>query len=115
MLDVPWNVDTLVFGKPDGNPMLPDTLSHAFRKIAQRAGLNGVRLHDLRHTHASLLLRQGVHPKIVQERLGHSTIAVTLDTYSHITPGLQEAAALAFDAELESAVDTSEAVPLTIG
>jgi|TARA_B100000315_G_scaffold151675_1_gene140466 hypothetical protein len=49
------------------------------------------------HTHASLMLKQGVHPKIVQERLGHSTIAITLDTYSHVTPGLQEAAANRFD------------------
>ena len=60
-------------------------------------GLKGVRLHDARHTHASIMLAQGVHPKIVQERLGHSTIAVTLDTYSHVAPGLQAAAALAFD------------------
>ena len=47
---------------------------------------NGIRLHDARHSHASLLLKQGVHPKIVQERLGHATIAVTLDTYSPISP-----------------------------
>jgi len=59
--------------------------------------LNGVRLHDLLHTHATLMLKQGMHPKIVQERLGHATIAVTLDTYSHVLPGLQEAAALRFD------------------
>ena len=59
--------------------------------------LKGIRLHDARHTHASLMLKQGVHPKIVQERLGHATISVTLDTYSHVTPGLQEAAAKGFD------------------
>ena len=59
-----------------------------------------VRLHDLRHTHASLLLKQGVHPKVVQERLGHSSISITLDTYSHVAPGLQEAAAAGFDAIL---------------
>ena len=56
-----------------------------------------VRLHDARHSHASILLRQGIHPKIVQERLGHSSIAVTLDTYSHVAPGLQESAAKRFD------------------
>ena len=50
-----------------------------------------------RHSHASIMLKQGVHPKIVQERLGHSTIAITLDTYSHVSPGLQEAAAKRFD------------------
>ena len=49
------------------------------------------------HSHASLLLKQGVHPKIVQERLGHSSIQITLDTYSHVTPGMQEAAAKSFD------------------
>ena len=86
----------LVFAHSDGSPYLPDTVSHAFKKIAGWAGLPRIRLHDLRHAHASLMLRQGVHPKIVQERLGHSTISVTLDTYSHVLPGLQEAAAAAF-------------------
>jgi integrase len=52
-----------------------------------------IRFHDLRHTHASLLLKAGVHPKVVQERLGHSSIAITLDIYSHVAPGMQEAAA----------------------
>jgi integrase len=64
---------------------------------AARFGLKVIRLHDARHMHASLMLKQGVHPKIVQERLGHATIAVTLDTYSHVAPGLQEAAAAGFD------------------
>jgi len=59
--------------------------------------LKGVRFHDLRHSHASQLLKQGIHPKIVQERLGHSSISVTLDTYSHVAPGLQRAAAERFD------------------
>ena len=60
-----------------------------------------IRLHDLRHTHATLLLLAGTHPKVVQERLGHSSIAITLDTYSHVLPGLQEKAALAFESTLE--------------
>ena len=81
----------------DGSPVPPDTVTHAWRKLARRNGFKGVRLHDARHTHATLLLKQGVHPKIVQERLGHATIATTLDTYSHVLPGLQEAAALKFD------------------
>ena len=75
-------------------------VTHAFSKLANRVGLPGVRLHDLRHTHASLLLRQGVHPKIVSERLGHTNIQITLDTYSHLLPGLQGAAALKFDDSL---------------
>ncbi len=56
-----------------------------------------MRLHDARHTHASLLLKQGVHPKIVQERLGHGSIQITLDTYSHVAPGLQQAVANKID------------------
>ena len=60
-------------------------------------GLKGIRLHDARHSHASLMLKQGIHPKIVQERLGHASIQITLDTYSHVAPGLQQAAAKRFD------------------
>jgi integrase len=89
--------DDLVFSQIDGKPLLPDSVSHAWRNLACRTGLKGIRLHDARHTHASLMLKQGVHPKIVQERLGHATIAITLDTYSHVVPGLQEAAATGFD------------------
>ena len=63
----------------------------------KHAGLKHFRLHDGRHTHASLMLKQGAHPKIVQERLGHASIQITLDTYSHVAPGLQEAAADRFD------------------
>lgn len=64
-------------------------------------------LHNLRHTHASLMLKAGVHPKIVSERLGHSSVAFTLDTYSHVVPGLQEAAALKFDETLSRADATT--------
>ena len=61
-----------------------------------------IRLHDARHTHASLMLKQGIHPKIVQERLGHSSISMTLDTYSHVAPGLQKTAAESFEKLLNS-------------
>ena len=89
--------DDLVFSHYDGSPLLPDSVTHAWAKLAGRCGLKGVRLHDARHTHASLLLKQGVHPKIVSERLGHAGIAITLDLYSHVAPGLQQAAANKFD------------------
>jgi integrase len=89
--------DDLIFSGLVGKPLLPDTVTHAWVKLARRAGLKGLRLHDARHTHASLMLKQGVHPKIVQERLGHASIQITLDTYSHVAPGLQEAAAAGFD------------------
>ncbi len=97
LLGRPISDDDLVFGHPDGSPWDPASVTHAFVRIARRTGLRGIRLHDLRHTHASLMLKQGVHPKVVSERLGHATISITLDTYSHVLPGLQEAAALRFD------------------
>jgi integrase len=65
--------DDLIF------PWLPDTVTHAWLKLARRVGLNGVRFHDARHTHASLLLKQNVHPAVVQQRLGHASIATTID------------------------------------
>jgi integrase len=94
---LPVSDDDLVFSQPDGSPYRPDTITHAWIKLARKTGLRGIRLHDARHTHASLMLKQGIHPKIVQERLGHSSIQITLDTYSHVAPGLQEAAAQRFD------------------
>ena len=94
---MPLKDDDLVFSQIDGKPLLPDTISHAWVKLVKRAGLKHFRLHDGRHTHASIMLKQGIHPKIVQERLGHATISTTLDLYSHVAPGLQEAAARHFD------------------
>jgi integrase len=93
----PLQDDDLVFSHPDGQPLLPDSVTQAWRRIARQAGLDGIRLHDARHTHASFMLKAGTHPKIVQERLGHASIQVTLDTYSHVAPGLQQAAADRFD------------------
>jgi hypothetical protein len=95
--------DDPVVSHRDGSPFLPNSVTHAFIKIARSAGLEGIRFYDLRHTHASLMLRQGIHPKIVSERLGHATVSITLDTYSHVTPGLQEAAALSFEEGLTAA------------
>ena len=97
VLRVALTDDDLVFCHSDGKPYLPNTITHAWIKIVRRTGLKPIRLHDARHTHASIMLKQEVHPKIVQERLGHANIAVTLDTYSHVAPGLQRAAALRFD------------------
>ena len=97
ILGKPSDDSDLVFCQLDGKPLIPDTVSHAWVKLAKRIGCEHVRLHDARHSHASLLLKQGVHPKIVQERLGHASIQITLDTYSHVAPGLQEAAAARFD------------------
>ena len=92
--------DSLVFPNPKGLPISPATLSKAFKRIATKAGLPDAHLHLLRHSHASLLLEQGVHLKVVQERLGHSTIAITADTYSHVAAHLQQEAAAKFDEAL---------------
>lgn len=92
----PVKQDDLIFADLDGNSLNPDTITPAFTKIAKRAGYK-LRFHDLRHTHATLMLKSGIHPKIVSERLGHATVAFTLDTYTHVVPGLQEAAAITFD------------------
>jgi len=96
-LGVTTGNDDFEFCHYNGSPYLPDSITHTFLKLARKCGLAGIRLHDVRHTHASLMLKQGIHPKIGQERLGHSRIQVTLDTYSHVAPGLQQAAAARFD------------------
>lgn len=85
----------LLFRAPDGRPLDPPTVSRRFRQLAREAGLPQIRLHDLRHTHATIALQAGVHPKIVSERLGHANISITLDTYSHALPHLQHEAAAA--------------------
>ena len=100
------NEDTLVFRYRDGSPILPRGLSGAFTKIMRRAGLEGYRLHDARHSHASLMLQLGESPKTIQERLGHARATITLDIYSHLAPGIQKAAALRFNEALQAARGT---------
>ncbi|HSH62221.1 MAG TPA: site-specific integrase [Acidimicrobiales bacterium] len=91
----------LVFARPDGTPTHPELLSRTFERLVARSGLPTIRLHDLRHTHASLLLKAGVPIKVVSERLGHATPSFTLDVYSWVLPGMQAEAASVF-AELVS-------------
>ena len=86
------------------------TPSTAWITLAAKCGLKVIRLHDARHTHASLMLKQGIHPKVVQERLGHASIQMTLDTYSHVAPGIQEAAAQKFDKILSQKSEAVENV-----
>ena len=89
------HLDDLVFASIEGKPLDPGVLSHAFAKIAKRAGLQGVRFHDLRHTFASLMLLRGAKPKVISEALGHASVAFTMDVYSHIMEGMaSEAIAL---------------------
>lgn len=86
----------LVFANPLGAPLPPSSARDAWNGIAKAAGV-GVRLHDLRHFHASELVRQGAHMKLIQERLGHATIAVTMNVYGHLAPTMQREAADRFD------------------
>lgn len=83
----------LVFCRPDGSPLHPERFSRTFAIEAARAGLPLIRCHDLRHTWATLALSAGEHPKVVQERLGHANVSITLDVYSHVTEGLHGEAA----------------------
>lgn len=87
----------LVFCTEDGKPLDPRNMVNRFKKLLQQAGLDDTTFHNWRHTCASILLEMGVHPKVVQEILGHSRIATTLDTYSHLVPGMLEAAAAKLD------------------
>lgn len=82
----------LVFTWEDGTPIHPDILTRTFQRLAKSAGLPVIRLHDLRHSYATAALEAGVSMKVVQERLGHASIAVTSDLYSHVRPEVDQAA-----------------------
>jgi len=103
-----------VFGDPEGKRLRPDSLSRAFARAAKKAGAPNATFHGLRHLHATELLRAGMHPRIVQERLGHGDVTVTLNTYSHVVPGLQERAAETFDEAFPFAMPAPEKQPALI-
>ncbi|CCF83358.1 tyrosine-type recombinase/integrase [Nitrolancea hollandica] len=92
-----WQDDDLVFCEATGGPLSPSWQTKIFQEALARAGLPRIRFHDLRHTAATLLLARGTHPKVVSEMLGHATITLTLDTYSHLVPVLHEQAAATMD------------------
>jgi integrase len=93
-----WQENGLVFVSETGAPLdRRDLTSRRFKPLLKRAGLPQIRFHDLRHTCATLLLTKNVNPKIVSEMLGHASIAITLDTYSHVLPNMQESAAKAME------------------
>jgi integrase len=81
--------------KENGEPIHPHTFSQSFERIVRKAGLRPIRLHDLRHTHATLALKAGVPVKVISERLGHESPAFTLKQYAHVIPGMQAEAARA--------------------
>ncbi len=97
-----WRDRGLVFTNLTGGPLDPSWQRETFYQTLKSAGLPKIRLHDARHTAATLLLGRGVHPKIVSEMLGHATIGLTLDTYSHLLPAMHQQAAAAMDAILSA-------------
>jgi integrase len=90
LADDRWNDMGLVFTSTIGTPIESCNLNHRFQRIAERSQLPKIRFHDLRHTAATLLLAQGVHPRLVMEILGHSSISLTMNTYSHVIPGMRD-------------------------
>ncbi|MDQ2903280.1 MAG: site-specific integrase, partial [Chloroflexota bacterium] len=106
-----WEEHQWIFCNAVGRPLeVSNMIRRSFRPLLEKAGLPQMRFHDLRHSCATLLLSMGVHPKIVQERLGHSQIMVTLDTYSHVLPSLQEEAAQRLDQLLSPRTPASERI-----
>ena len=97
-----WHDQDFVFTQADGKPLHPDKVCNEFHKIVVENNLPHLTLHGFRHAHATLILSAGVHPKVVSERLGHSNVSITLDVYSHLLPGLQDAAAQAVDDALSA-------------
>jgi len=91
------NLDDLVFTNVKGNPICSSSLDRDFGRVLKRAGLKNVRFHDLRHTFASLMLMRGAKPKVISEALGHSSVAFTMDVYSHILQGMQSEAMILLD------------------
>jgi integrase len=98
-----WNDHDLIVSTAIGTPVNPNNVTRSYDRLVILSGVPRIRVHDLRHTAATMLLRAGVAPKIVSERLGHATVAITLDTYSHVLPDMQDVAATAMSAMLASA------------
>lgn len=86
-----------IFHKANGTMLSRQCIASSFKRMCKKAKVSYHSFHSLRHTHASILLANGVHPKIVQERLGHAKISTTMDTYSHLIPGMQEVAVNIFN------------------
>jgi len=104
-LGIRQDESAFVYAQEDGSPIQPRSLTHAWMKAIGGSELPRIRVHDLRHAHATHLLASGVHPKVASERLGHSRVGVTLDLYSHVLPGMQEDAASRVDEALRLAIE----------
>lgn len=98
-----WRNRDLVFPRVDGEPFNPESVALTFKRLAEKAGMPRIRLHDMRHGHATHLLAAGANPRMVSERLGHSSTAFTLDRYGHVLDGQQSSAAAAVAALVDGA------------
>ncbi len=94
----------LVFPRYDGSVWAPDSFSSAFAAAVRKLGLGSLSFHSLRHSHATILLRQGINPKVVSERLGHAKVGTTLDIYSHVLPNMQQEAAQRLESAFRAAL-----------
>lgn len=104
LLGAAWQDLDLIIERGDGGPLIPNLFSQQWHTLVRRIGLPDMRLHDLRHAYATRLLEAGVHPKVVSEALGHSSVSFTMDTYQHLMPGMQDAAARAIEEALGDAI-----------
>ena len=100
-----WQDHDAVFDRGDGQPCAARTVQTACKRLAVKAGVPALRFHDLRHTGATLLIAAGVPAKVVAERLGHASVAITLDLYAHVQEGMQRDAADRIEGVLRSARD----------
>ena len=105
-----WQENGLMFPTTLGSSMHPTSMYKDFKRLLKKLGLPDIRFHDLRHTAATLMLHQGVHPKVVQERLGHADIGITLNVYSHVLPSMQADAAVKMDDILCKPIDVSREI-----
>lgn len=103
-LGAAYNDHDLIFCREDGDPYRPSSFNRPFNRLTKKAGVPQIRFHDLRHTHATLLLELGTNSKLIAERLGHSDVKITLNTYSHVTPNMQADAINAFSNAYKSNV-----------
>jgi integrase len=109
------HVSPLLFCWPDGQPVHPQTITDRFFRLSREAGLPFIRLHDVRHSYATAALRAGIHPKIVSERLGHASVAFTLQTYSHVLEGMDQAAASEIAAHILGPVKSEQEASSPLG
>lgn len=109
-----YSNNDLVVAKENGEPLHPQSFSQAFERLVKRAGLRRIRLHDLRHTHATIAVKAGVPVKVISERLGHESPAFTLKQYAHVMPGMQAEAAAQIAELVERTLPTEERTSVRI-